>query len=975
MTCFGNRKTKDTTDWSTGWEFYTGNTRLQYKSDIYDTRDPNKKRAVLGKFFRSFSSKKGSPKHGPKFGTWKLPSSRSEKMHVTLSSKSLCSDGTGENTLSDGDIPGSCAQGFAAEPHAVKKSYEAFGCFITPSSDTPAFSQGSGHTKTNEAGVCRGNCGNIMCSLSPISLDDNFGYHHISKGEETDDCSAKHGNDCQEDTLRRRTKSEGSCSSTYRSRDCNRKKSCKSDHSSDDDSTKESILNGHDSEIKGTQIKYSSNFNDAYCCTSEEDTQGDTRPVLGKARALVDCTPSPYDKDGLSFKKGDVIDILAKSSSGYWVGRLRNHIGHFKFINVEEILDSERKSQRHSAEFSTHINGSLKTLEDLLRHLELEVYLNVLVLNGFHNLESLKDLDEDDLTDLGILKVDHQQRILSAIDQLNEVHSEEYTDIASQDLGDSSESFSDSKFKPEKDLVQRHHSQSKDPYNIGKSVVLGSPLMQNGGCPSDNYYKSKEATHINFQRRDDHLVQFGLEPFKNYTNHINKACDSEYLRAINNLDMIVGFKETKQNSSKHAQKSHTTSDGFDMNIPSRQMNTELHESSNYQSLSPAKKCFETFQQHKFHEKGVNKVDTDGVSGIQTCLYGSTRGSYVYNSYDVSPGSNGNGSMQLNYDWKMYSSSPKNTRDFPSQCRPTYERAGKNNADGRTSLNMTNDYGYYFPSERMTKLDFNSSQAYHQSMNEYFMNLSLEEISPFPLSNHNSMLHGETVKKSALPATSGSSAVNQGKSATLPRDCKIESTDESLPSVSSESYAVRREKRHWKKLRKRKSNMQPLLPDVTLSHTLLDKVSKKLKEEHIDLSMDPYTDKTGFCGIPPALVQRYADELQEDIVDVAEALDQNRVNTLKMKGRLAVPNDFLADSCCEPVVEANYSDLSSWLISLGLPIYERALQRAGFSDLHQIIKLKDPDLHKCGVENPKHMRLLKTAIEALHIHFEHCQYVS
>ena len=46
-------------------------------------------------------------------------------------------------------------------------------------------------------------------------------------------------------------------------------------------------------------------------------------------------------------------------------------------------------------------------------------------------------------------------------------------------------------------------------------------------------------------------------------------------------------------------------------------------------------------------------------------------------------------------------------------------------------------------------------------------------------------------------------------------------------------------------------------------------------------------QTGFCGIPPALVQRYADELQQDIYDVAEALDRERVQTLQLRGRPAV----------------------------------------------------------------------------------------
>ncbi|XP_044743831.1 uncharacterized protein LOC123306031 [Chrysoperla carnea] len=40
--------------------------------------------------------------------------------------------------------------------------------------------------------------------------------------------------------------------------------------------------------------------------------------IVGRARALVDYTPSPYDKEGLRFKKGDIIDILSMNATGLW---------------------------------------------------------------------------------------------------------------------------------------------------------------------------------------------------------------------------------------------------------------------------------------------------------------------------------------------------------------------------------------------------------------------------------------------------------------------------------------------------------------------------------------------------------------------------------------------------------------------------------------------------------------------------------
>lgn len=77
------------------------------------------------------------------------------------------------------------------------------------------------------------------------------------------------------------------------------------------------------------------------------------------------------------FQKGDIIDVLAKSSSGFWVGRLKNQVGHFKFINVEEIQNGERKTQqKRMSSFEQRFNTSSKTLEDLLEYLGLEVRNN-----------------------------------------------------------------------------------------------------------------------------------------------------------------------------------------------------------------------------------------------------------------------------------------------------------------------------------------------------------------------------------------------------------------------------------------------------------------------------------------------------------------------------------------------------------------------------------------------------------------------
>ncbi|XP_034245113.1 uncharacterized protein LOC117647471 [Thrips palmi] len=143
----------------------------------------------------------------------------------------------------------------------------------------------------------------------------------------------------------------------------------------------------------------------------------DACPMIGQARALVDSNPSPYDKDALKFKKGDIIDILAMSPSGMWRGRLRGCIGYFKFINVEVIPGSVGLMQRPPR---AHLKGRPRNVEELLRRVNLEECISVFVLNGYEDIESFKDLREEDLDYLGIKSTDTRAKIRAAIRLLHD---------------------------------------------------------------------------------------------------------------------------------------------------------------------------------------------------------------------------------------------------------------------------------------------------------------------------------------------------------------------------------------------------------------------------------------------------------------------------------------------------------------------------------------------------------------------------
>lgn len=70
--------------------------------------------------------------------------------------------------------------------------------------------------------------------------------------------------------------------------------------------------------------------------------------VICKAIVIKESAPSPYDKNSLSLKVGDTIDVIDMNETGIWTGILNKKIGTFKFIHVDiiETIKSHKNSTR-----------------------------------------------------------------------------------------------------------------------------------------------------------------------------------------------------------------------------------------------------------------------------------------------------------------------------------------------------------------------------------------------------------------------------------------------------------------------------------------------------------------------------------------------------------------------------------------------------------------------------------------------------
>ncbi|EMP32093.1 SAM and SH3 domain-containing protein 3 isoform X2 [Chelonia mydas] len=149
----------------------------------------------------------------------------------------------------------------------------------------------------------------------------------------------------------------------------------------------------------------------------EEPSLPYSGPFCGRARVHTDFTPSPYDRDSLKLRKGDIIGIIEKPPVGTWTGVLNNRVGSFKFIYVD-IIPEEPVPARKNRGQSKSKRPKPKTLHELLERINLEEHISTLLLNGYQTLDDFKELRETHLNELNIMDPQHRAKLLTAADLL-----------------------------------------------------------------------------------------------------------------------------------------------------------------------------------------------------------------------------------------------------------------------------------------------------------------------------------------------------------------------------------------------------------------------------------------------------------------------------------------------------------------------------------------------------------------------------
>ncbi|NWI65441.1 SASH3 protein, partial [Todus mexicanus] len=167
----------------------------------------------------------------------------------------------------------------------------------------------------------------------------------------------------------------------------------------------------------------------------EESGPAYSGPFCGRARVHTDFTPSPYDKDSLKLRKGDIIGIIEKPPMGTWTGLLNNRVGSFKFIYVD-VIPEETAPARKSRGTGKSKRLKPKTLHELLERINLQEHISTLLLNGYQTLEDFKELRETHLNELNITDPQHRAKLLTAAELLLDYDSKSRGET---EEGDSSE--------------------------------------------------------------------------------------------------------------------------------------------------------------------------------------------------------------------------------------------------------------------------------------------------------------------------------------------------------------------------------------------------------------------------------------------------------------------------------------------------------------------------------------------------------
>ncbi|XP_074540729.1 SAM and SH3 domain-containing protein 1a isoform X9 [Halichoeres trimaculatus] len=660
-------------------------------------------------------------------------------------------------------------------------------------------------------------------------------------------------------------------------------------------------------------------------------------PFCGRARVHTDFTPSPYDTDSLKLKRGDVIDIISKPPMGTWMGLLNNKVGTFKFIYVDVLSDEEEKPKRPVRRRRKGRPPKPTSVEDLLERINLKEHMPTFLFNGYEDLDTFKLLEEEDLDELNIKDPQHRAVLLTAVELLQEYDS-------SSDPERGGLSGSQEKLLSEGQGLVGDSPRDSGCYESNENLENGKSKKTSRSCRSSAGLQSPDYPTLPMTLSTEALQQ-------NNKNQRTKFPKSFFIKPTLKGFNLLGLRKTQRRSPIPASRSCEDLDGppqttgplkrshslgdlhWEQNLEQKDLRMELtlaKEGPKSGNSSPSKVCREEGSHNQNRTPVLSpkrRADRPPIPS-QLTLHPTCATAQSQNPQE--PLSSPTPSPPESSGERIIRTHPKKPPvPPPVPAKKSKERLANGLRHSPLSL-PSSPSPTPSPTHSLTRSQPSSPVIRSSSS------------SPSPSAP---ALPAKTFSNPASPSATTSSASSMGDEPGSPP-----AVQPPWMSDFGGKVAVSRKVSHNK-----------------MSPDLLTLLEQRLEAEGIDLTEEPYSDKHGRCGIPQPLVQRYSEDLDQPVKDVASNMDQLRVRELRKQHRMAIPSGGLTEMCRKPLPSGNISTVSDWLTSIGLPMYTTPLMAAGVDTLSRVALLTESSVWEAGVRDDKHARRLVSEARLVSTH--------
>uniref|UniRef100_A0A8C1QX98 Sterile alpha motif domain-containing protein 5-like n=1 Tax=Cyprinus carpio TaxID=7962 RepID=A0A8C1QX98_CYPCA len=619
-------------------------------------------------------------------------------------------------------------------------------------------------------------------------------------------------------------------------------------------------------------------------------------PFCGRARVHTDFTPSPYDTDSLKLKKGDVIDIISKPPMGTWMGLLNNKVGTFKFIYVDVLAEEEEKPKRAVRRRRKGRPPKPSSVEELLERIGLKEHMPTFLFNGYEDLDTFKLLEEEDLNELNIKDPQHRAVLMTAVELLQDYDSNALSGSQEKLLCEGRGLMADS--PRDSGCYESNENLENGNQGLVSRHSRGSSGFDCGGVKSPDYptlpmTHSTEVLQQQAKKERKFPKTFLPRPIKGFS--LQSLCLKKASKAGQTSRILVS-------------RSCEELDGPQETPESWKRSHSLGDIHWEQAFNQRKSEGEDKGRPESNKKKVkaNPVESklDQISNKAERKMGSPQRSTVptqlpLNTVSPLPASQTSHGQPVS---APTSPAPRTHPKKPPVPPPVPAKKSKERLPNGL---------------RHPPLVLSGSVP------------NTPTLPPKP-----------TFTPTIPSESSPSVPLSPGESPAALSPAWLSDLPESAcPQIHGAKVALSRKISHAKM-----TDLETLLED-------------RMHLEGIDLTEEPYSDKHGRCGIPQLLVQRYSEDFQQPVKDVASSLDQIRVKQLRKEHRMAIPSGGLTDMCRKPVSPVHVRSVSDWLVSIGMPMYSTPLSAAGFDTLEHVSSLNELKVREAGLKQDHHIRIL------------------